>query len=464
MIPGGHTRRGLWMIRLRWWAAVAVIVGGVIISQVPGLSISTAAIVGTGVGMVIYNLSAFTAIKRGFPARTVNVAQMGLDLGSLTVLIFLSGGVENPLLVYFVFHLVIAGMTLSRRGVYAAAAAVFLVVTGAVILSYHQVIPHVSLWGSAVVLYRNPFYVMTMLGAWGSTLFFLAYVASSLRRQLDQRHQDLVEANLLLKEKDLMKSRYVMTVAHDLKSPLSSVESCLEVVRTGLAGPITPQTGVLLDRASANCQMVLELADDLLLLSHIRTSETRTGRTDVKETARSLESDLAARAREEGITLAWDIEPELPPVVGIQGRALYHVARNLVENALRYTSRDGRVDVRIKSEQDGVSIQVEDTGMGISQEEIAHVFDEFYRGSRARSRCPLGTGLGLTIVRELVERAGGSVSVTSIERRGTCFTIRLPVSERGDPDEGDEGSPISSHHLAGGRGLGVRGERKTTGR
>jgi signal transduction histidine kinase len=121
------------------------------------------------------------------------------------------------------------------------------------------------------------------------------------------------------------------------------------------------------------------------------------------------------------------IAPPVPPVLG-SARDLSLLIRNLVDNAIRYTPPDGRVEVRVEGRDGSVVLIVEDSGIGIPSRDLPRIFERFYRVDRARSRETGGTGLGLAIVKHVVENHGGSVEVRSELGRGSTFEVRLPAA------------------------------------
>jgi signal transduction histidine kinase len=141
---------------------------------------------------------------------------------------------------------------------------------------------------------------------------------------------------------------------------------------------------------------------------------------------------LGDRAEEAGVAIGLHTDG-VPSVPG-SGRDLALLVRNLIDNAVRYTPRGGRVDVSVAAEDGKVILRVADTGMGIPQRDLPRVFERFYRVDRARSRETGGTGLGLAIVRHVAENHGGEVTVQSELSAGSTFVVRLPVADapRGD--------------------------------
>jgi two-component system sensor histidine kinase BaeS len=130
--------------------------------------------------------------------------------------------------------------------------------------------------------------------------------------------------------------------------------------------------------------------------------------------------------RESAISLSTDIPPGLPPVSADPER-LHQILSNLVRNAIRHTPDGGIMVLSARAGTDQVSITVADTGEGIAAEDLPHVFERFYRADPSRTRSTGGAGLGLAIVRELVELMGGTVQADSTPQQGSRFTVTLPI-------------------------------------
>jgi signal transduction histidine kinase len=156
----------------------------------------------------------------------------------------------------------------------------------------------------------------------------------------------------------------------------------------------------------------------------------------LSEVARAAVRELAVRAAGKEITMSVDVAGDEPPVAGDYNR-LYQVVSNLLGNAIKFTPEEGQVHIRVRSTPGEVVLEVQDTGVGIPAGQVAEMFQHFKHASRPGTAGERGTGLGLTIVRRLVELHGGQIAVESEEGRGTTFTIRLPVA---GPDRARNGA------------------------
>ena len=224
------------------------------------------------------------------------------------------------------------------------------------------------------------------------------------------------------------RDEFVATVSHELRTPLNAVLGWARLLRLGKLDPPAAARGIETIERSAQAQA--QIVDDLLDVSRIIRGELR---LDVRpvELVPVIEAALdavrpAAAAR--NISIAAVLVPRAGPVTGDPGR-LQQVIWNLLANAIKFTPPGGRVEVRLAREGSEVSIQVSDTGAGIDPEFLPHLFERFRQADSSSTRVHGGLGLGLALVRHLVEAHGGSVSAASDgPGRGARFTVRLPIS------------------------------------
>jgi len=136
-------------------------------------------------------------------------------------------------------------------------------------------------------------------------------------------------------------------------------------------------------------------------------------------------TSVATKAKDKSITVTSNIEPSVGQIVGNEF-SINEMITNLLFNAVKYTPENKSVHLEAKSHDDSVQIEISDTGIGIPANELANIFEEFFRASNAKKREKDGTGLGLSIVKQIVERHGGEISAQSQEGQGTKFTVTLP--------------------------------------
>jgi two-component system, OmpR family, sensor kinase len=210
---------------------------------------------------------------------------------------------------------------------------------------------------------------------------------------------------------------FLLSVSHELKTPLTSIRGFAEAMREGA---IEADEGA--PTIEAEAARLERLVRDLLDVARMNRSEFHVERNpiDLARVASEAARRYGPQAETFGVTLELDTNGGAP-ALGDEERAL-QIASNLVENALRVTPPDGRVVVRASAGE----LTVEDTGPGLAQDELAHAFERFYLWSRYGGTRKVGTGLGLAIVKQLTEQMGGTVDVVSAPG-ATRFTVRLPV-------------------------------------
>jgi two-component system OmpR family sensor kinase/two-component system sensor histidine kinase BaeS len=222
-----------------------------------------------------------------------------------------------------------------------------------------------------------------------------------------------------LEAQDAARRQMMADIAHELRTPLSVVQGKLE----GLIDGVYPRDDERLQGLLDDTRVLARLVEDLRTLSTAESGALALNReaVDVAALIADALASLDAPARDAGVTLHADVSADPVEPMLIDPIRIREVLTNLVGNALRYTPRGGTVRVGLTWRDDGADIAVADTGSGISAEDLPRIFDRFYKGSRSS-----GSGLGLTIARNLVEAHGGRMSATSEPRRGTTITFSLP--------------------------------------
>jgi signal transduction histidine kinase len=227
---------------------------------------------------------------------------------------------------------------------------------------------------------------------------------------------------------ELLRRQMAADIAHELRTPLAIIQANLEAMLDG----VRPLSAEEVADVHQEMRLLIRLIADLQDLSLAEAGQLplRKEPTDLGVLARASVARFSSRAEEKGVQLTVDAPNSLPLVDADQDR-ISQVLGNLLDNALRYAPTRGEVTVNLESaaDQGGAKLTVHDTGPGIPTEHLPNVFERFYRADQARSRAAGGSGIGLAVVKQLVEAHGGQIWAESPTGGGTSFTLMLPTSK-----------------------------------
>lgn len=228
-----------------------------------------------------------------------------------------------------------------------------------------------------------------------------------------------------LQEGERLKDEFFALVSHELRTPLTSIIGYLELVLDD-EEELSDEARRFLEVVERNAKRLLRLVGDMLFVAQVEAGRLSLESSAVDLDKVAAESVEAARpaAERAGVSLTLTAEP-VRPILGDRDR-LGQMLDNLISNALKFTPDEGQVDVRMTSAEDRAIVEVSDTGMGIPDAEQQQLFERFFRASSATSNAVPGAGLGLTIVKTIVEAHGGTVGLTSREGEGTSVHVELP--------------------------------------
>jgi two-component system phosphate regulon sensor histidine kinase PhoR len=228
------------------------------------------------------------------------------------------------------------------------------------------------------------------------------------------------------KELDRIKTEFVNTVSHDLRSPLTAILGYVELISR--VGEVNDQQREFINRVQISVRNISELINNLLELGRIEAGfDSKKEYFPLDVIVQFAVDGIENKVKEKNLKLEVDISDNLPDVFDNPAR-FRQVVDNLLGNAVRYTQEGGRIEIRLASQRDQIIIQVEDTGLGIPLQDQPHIFDKFFRASNVPIETT-GSGLGLAIVKSIVENHKGRVWVTSTPGSGSCFTVVLPVTK-----------------------------------
>ncbi len=254
-------------------------------------------------------------------------------------------------------------------------------------------------------------------------------------------HASLYEKQLelvgKLRDLDRRKDDFLSTVSHELRTPLTSIVGYLELVRDGAAGAVPEAMDKMLDVVDRNAVRLRALIEDLLVLARIEDGSLSASRAPVEfaDVIEHAAQTVRLQAAEGGVHLSVDAGPAGLTVMG-DARHLDMVALNILSNAVKFTPSGGRVSVIVRYDADTreVLLTCADSGIGIPERDQPGMFGRFFRASNATLHAIPGTGLGMSVIKGIVDAHGGAVALTSREGKGTIVTVRLPGAEVEAPE------------------------------
>jgi signal transduction histidine kinase len=276
-------------------------------------------------------------------------------------------------------------------------------------LEFHQPPPRLI---KAFLLTRRGLYFFVFLLIAGILIFGLVLTTRSVAHELELAR---------------MKSDFVSTVSHEFKSPLTSIRQLAEMLQSGRV-PSEERRQKYYDVLLEQSERLTLLTDNILSLAKIEEgrAEFAFERTDVSVLLTDVITSFRERVRHEGFDINLGIEGPLP-LFSVDRTALSQAVANLVDNAIKYSGASRMIGVSARLEEQSLAIAVRDSGIGIKREDVPRLFERFYRAGDELTRTVKGSGLGLTLVKEIVEAHRGRIQVESEPGKGSTFTIRLPL-------------------------------------
>jgi signal transduction histidine kinase len=252
-------------------------------------------------------------------------------------------------------------------------------------------------------------------------------------QQVEEEARRLGREKEMLQELDRVKSAFMRKVAHELRAPLAAIRSFLNLMLSGYVSPEDQRP--MQQRAAERADELLALIDDLLSLAKLKEikGSAKVEPVDPAKPAHDVLGLHAGEAAEKRITLQVEIDP--CPSVLADPAHIKQLWSNLISNAIKYTPSGGQVSVRLFPEGGMIVGEVKDTGIGIAEQDLPNLFQEFFRTEQAKAFAQHGTGLGLSIAKQIVQEYGGDIRVESELGTGTRFTFWLPTGSQAPSEE-----------------------------
>lgn len=417
---------------MRWIAGCGVIIATLLASRIFSISLQQRPILLLSALLLVSNmlyLYAYKQFTREFEEynernlRILVLVEIIIDLLLLTFILHYSGGVENPFIIYYVFHLMIASIILPRIISYGIASFTMILVGLMAWGEYFGWLQHYPLDGFITHrFYDNLRYLAGTGVIFISTSYVVVYMTGVISSQLRHKEEAYRQANLDLLEKDKIKNEYVFRITHDIKGHLAAIKNTLDA--TMIKIPVKKKKEFVL-RAYTRTEKLIVFIQDLLRITQLRLNDSiMIEEFSLSEVINEIVDMYKEKIAEKNLTIQLDINETK---IFADKLSIKEVIDNLLSNSIKYTPDRGIIRIKTSRYMRGkINIEFSDTGMGIPKSEVAHIFDEFYVASNIKQKGIHSSGMGLAIVQNIIKSHKGTIHVKSVEDRGTTFSIRLP--------------------------------------
>lgn len=263
--------------------------------------------------------------------------------------------------------------------------------------------------------------------------------SQALELKIQDRTKQLASALEEVQKISKAKSEFISAVSHELRTPLTSIKGYASILMTGKLGSVPKAVKERLEKINIHSDNLVKLINDLLDISRIESGrvEMKMESVHLGRVVEDVHDLLTPQLREKKIQWAAEISDKIPEMF-LDRTQIERVFINLVSNAVKFTPENGTITIRAASEEKTVKIEVADTGIGINEKDTEKLFNEFYRVDNPINQKVKGTGLGLALVKKIVEAHKGKIGVTSALNTGTTFHLTLPVVNPKAPEESGE--------------------------
>lgn len=432
----------LWFVHLRWVVIGALVALGTLallardLFLLLGLSPPTRWPFAAAAILLVAN-TAFLAHARSIIRKSathgpgLNLwAQIVVDLLTLTMVVQAVGSLETAAPFVYLAHVVLACIFFSRRQSLAVTAIAAGLYTACLTLERWQVVPTGGIYATPelreTMTTHSTFVWLT--GIVALAIFFVVwFLASHLSGMVRRRDVELAEANRRLTEAQREKTRHMLRTTHELKAPFAAVAANAQLLLKGSCGPLPEEALEVARRIAARCRRLAVEIQEMLQLANLQSPEERPtpAGMDLADLVRWALAVVEPLAQERKVGVEERLARAV--VLGVEDHLKMALA-NIIKNAVVYSHGGGTVRVSCRDDGFGPVVVVEDEGIGIRQEKLPRIFDDYYRTEEAVRHNKDSTGLGLAIVRHVAQAHGIRVQVESAPGHGTRVTLRFPPS------------------------------------
>jgi signal transduction histidine kinase len=353
------------------------------------------------------------------------------DVGLLTAAIYFTGGPYSPLLSTYVIVIAVLSLLTNLGVTILMASFIVLCFSTMLVLMATGVLPPTPVPGSPGDV-PSIGYTATAVAFCALVVGVPAFFSAATLRLLRAKESEIEKRTALLISAATQRSQFVASMTHELRTPIHGVQGLADVIAAGVYGPVTDKQKDACAAIKRSAQSLLVLVDDVLQLTRAEAGkiDARPGPVKIAELVERVSESVSYMVGTKNLHLETDVAKDIPPIHSDE-RWLAHILVNLIANAVKFTPEGGRVTVSAKISGDMLVMCVEDTGIGIAEEEREYIFEPFRQGEKGDERGYGGVGLGLALVAKLAELLGAKVELESEVGKGSTFRVLVPAAWKG---------------------------------
>lgn len=438
------SERNRWFIKLRYLAFIMLLCLYIFVlffSEEELNSFQYTGIIIILISTISYNLILNYVINTGFIKNEVSkfnplkfaLIQIILDLTALMFLVYLTGLINSPFYLFFIFHAIIGSMILPGALVYIIVSIVVIVFSALNIMTHFGLIQEylISNTGQIELLKFN--YLILNLTTFGLMMLVSVLFSNNLSVALFKRDQQLIEAITQLELSEKEKQKYVLAIVHEVKSPIAAILSYLNLILNGITGEVNEKVRDILTKMKRRSEDAIELTNAIVEVSKIKLlEELKKEELDPGITVREVIEKKKDKITGAGLLFTFSDERKSKSSIFADRHLTEILLSNVINNSIKYTKAGGKILLRIFDNEENFCISINDTGIGIPKDELRKISVEFYRASNAKSNRIEGTGLGLFVVKQIIENHNGIMRIKSPseigdkENPGTAIEMEIP--------------------------------------
>ncbi|GEM_PF-388613 len=422
--------RLLWLANLRWIAIISLIFCVPVADEMFNYKIGFLEIINITIILIIFNLfffffAKYFPFKNEYQELAFLELQILVDLLLISFIIHYSGGIGNPFYFLYLVQVILSGIIFPGKFL-----PYFNAVIAALLLTIWTVLEHLFMVNRYLLRSEQASseLIITSLLAFYITNFAGVYIINSFMNGYRTLKRIIDEKNAQLEKSIKDRNRAFRFAAHELKSPMIAIQSTLEVVKSLFSDELRPEVKKMIFKAEQRSSQMIDMIKEMIAVTQFNLGMEKAvyENVDFNEWLYEVVNQQKPYAVNKNISIEY-CHLQINFNIRIDVNGFEKIVINLVNNAIRYTLPGGRVIVKPFLSDDTFGFTVKDTGIGIPEEDLDKIFEEFYRSKNAREMEQLGTGLGLNLVKDIVKSYSGKITVSSKIGKGSEFKVEFPI-------------------------------------